>query len=93
MTIIKFINVGREKRTWEHEFKSNAILSDAAIIGQIKKAKVLMSRDISISINDAETGGMIFAGVHKVGDWAFVDSEQKQEEIGLCGYDFKEGKP
>lgn len=56
---VKFIDVGRNKRSWDADLKP----IDTEIVRHIKKAGVLMSRDIEVDLES----GAIFAGMRLVG--------------------------
>lgn len=62
--IIRFIEVGRSKRTWEEPLKR---LTPDTIAMLVAKSGALKSRGIEIDLNIDTMSGSIYAGMRTVG--------------------------
>lgn len=65
MNLVRFTDVGREKKCWEQELKD---VSEASLARAAKKGGHLMSPNIDIEF-DSPTSGYIVAGVRSVGEF------------------------
>lgn len=73
--IVKFKNVGRNKRFWESQMNA---LSESAIAREVKKHGQLSSRGIDIDLSDDQKTGTVFVGGFRpVGDIEIVDTQQQ----------------
>lgn len=64
MTTIHFLNVGRNKATWDVQMRE---VSEDAIIKAVRKKGCLMSRDIDVELSDDFSMGNVYAGCRCVG--------------------------
>ena len=63
--LIKFIDVGRDKKTWEEDIPlDDGLLDGVAMVKAIRRKRALLSRGIECSDD-----GLIFAGERAVGRW------------------------
>ena len=79
---IKFIDVGRNKATWEAECEAEKIedLEYGWLYSQVKKRAMLMSEEIEFLLNQEDlTNGIITAGFHTIGKFAIVRHHQTEK--------------
>lgn len=67
---IKFIKVGRGKKTWTAEV---AGFDQAYMEEAVHRSGALSSRNISFSDTDGNDEGTIFAGLHSVGTFKIIE--------------------
>lgn len=73
---IEFRNVGRGKKTWQCSVRE---LSHGSLIRALRKGRALMSRDISFMSPEHDEPGVVFAGLHAVGEWVILDFTAHRE--------------
>jgi hypothetical protein len=71
--IVRFINVGRGKKTWftDLNLSGNASAQDELLIG-LEAKQALVSNDVDAAFKD-KTHGFIYAGIHCVGAFEVVE--------------------
>jgi hypothetical protein len=57
--VIRFLNVGRDKKSWTAEVST---LSDRTLLKEIRKHSALKSAGIDFDWNETGTGGSIYVG-------------------------------
>ena len=68
--IIKFIEVGAYKKTWESKCPASNVcdIEYSWLYSQVKKRGLVMSKEIDFLLKkDSETEGIITAGFHTIG--------------------------
>jgi len=75
--IIKFVDVGRGRRSWEFSFDGKEEDLEDAIDSEIHQKGGLVSMSISWSLDINTCKGSIFAGFHKVGEILYEDANLK----------------
>lgn len=71
---IKFIEVGRMKRTWESECPAKNVdeLDYNWMYSQVKKNGLVMSSDLDFFVNEDGKSGTITAGFYTIGKFQIV---------------------
>ncbi len=72
-------NVGRSKASWEIETWGEPNIAADAVYKSVIAKKVLMSRDVDVSLQEDGKGGGIFAGMRQVGSWRFGEATRSRD--------------
>ena len=74
---IKFIEVGRNKMTWESECPANSVeeLEYDWLYSHVKQKVFVMSNDLEFWLNDDMTSGSITAGFRMIGEFQILKGE------------------
>lgn len=73
--LVKFIDVGRNKRSWEKEYDA---LSESALTREVHKSGALMSQGIDVILRDDQrTGEVIVGGFRCVGHIVVEDQNER----------------
>ena len=75
--LVKFMEVGRNKVSWEERITRPA--TDEKLVAAVKKKKVLASRGVDVDSGDSDYGGFVLAGGRAVGRFLIVPGTMRTE--------------
>lgn len=73
--LVKFIGVGRNKRSWQTEYDA---LSESALTREVRKSKALMSHGIDVILRDDQRSGEVIVGGFRCVGHIVVEDRNEQ---------------